>query len=80
MRKTCPDIGKAFETSKMLLNPAEIINPRMTTDKNDKMKIGMGKGFGPDPYQLIDLANNPRKSFKANLEPKKMDTKPDTKV
>lgn len=65
VRKTCPDIVKAFETSKMLLNPSELINPRMTADKNDKAKMNKVKTPG-DPYQLIDISANSRKSFKMN--------------
>lgn len=64
----------------MLLNPSELINPRMTADKNDKAKMNKVKSPG-DPYQLIDLTAGSRKSFKINnLETKKLENKLENKL
>jgi hypothetical protein len=38
----------------------------MTSDKIDPLKINKAKPLG-DSYQMVDLSNNSRKSFKVNL-------------
>lgn len=52
----------------------------MTADKNDKAKMNKIKTPG-DPYQLIDISANSRKSFKINnLQTKKADNKFESKL